>query len=112
MNILYCIRLCTQGWAIFTAFIYPKGYVQIVNKCVQIVFADKFDHATSVPICGERRKSKGACLREAAVARLWSGSMGDRDQGQPPPPLKEDQVTAVNSRALPCYVVPTGLKVL
>lgn len=50
MNILYCIRLCTQGWAIFTAFIYPKGYVQIVNKCVQIVFADKFDHATSVPV--------------------------------------------------------------
>ena len=41
--------MCTQGWAIFTAFIYPGGYAQIVNKCVQIFFANKYDHATSVP---------------------------------------------------------------
>ena len=27
---------CTQGWEIFTAFIYAKGYVRIVNKCAQV----------------------------------------------------------------------------
>ena len=39
-----------KDWEIFTAFIYPGGYVRIVNKCSQVFFADKVDHATSVPV--------------------------------------------------------------
>ena len=31
-----CTCSCTQGWEIFTAFIYAKGYVRIVNKCAQV----------------------------------------------------------------------------